>query len=91
MCLKILNVQVHFIVAACENMISGSGMRPGDILTASNGKTIEVRISYSLFSIVHFEREKTSFQLYMLRERKLDGRYVVENCVWATQCPFYIR
>lgn len=35
-------VQVHFIVAACENMISGTGMRPGDILTASNGKTIEV-------------------------------------------------
>ncbi|KAF5776507.1 putative aminopeptidase [Helianthus annuus] len=23
-------------------MISGTGMRPGDILTASNGKTIEV-------------------------------------------------
>ena len=35
-------VEVHFIVAACENMISGSGMRPGDIVTASNGKTIEV-------------------------------------------------
>ncbi|KAG6532866.1 leucine aminopeptidase 1-like [Zingiber officinale] len=35
-------VEVHFIVAACENMISGAGMRPGDILTASNGKTIEV-------------------------------------------------
>ncbi|XP_044951378.1 leucine aminopeptidase 2, chloroplastic [Hordeum vulgare subsp. vulgare] len=35
-------VEVHFIVAACENMISGTGMRPGDILTASNGKTIEV-------------------------------------------------
>ncbi len=34
--------QVNFIVAACENMISGGGMRPGDILTASNGKTIEV-------------------------------------------------
>ncbi|KAF8389218.1 hypothetical protein HHK36_025911 [Tetracentron sinense] len=33
---------VHFIAAACENMISGTGMRPGDILTASNGKTIEV-------------------------------------------------
>ncbi|KAF7148900.1 hypothetical protein RHSIM_Rhsim03G0257100 [Rhododendron simsii] len=33
---------VHFIVAACENMISGTGMRPGDIITASNGKTIEV-------------------------------------------------
>ncbi|KAM0020571.1 putative aminopeptidase [Helianthus debilis subsp. tardiflorus] len=35
-------VEVHFIVAACENMISGTSMRPGDILTASNGKTIEV-------------------------------------------------
>lgn len=35
-------VEVHFIVASCENMISGGGMRPGDILTASNGKTIEV-------------------------------------------------
>lgn len=38
--------QVNFIVAACENMISGGGMRPGDILTASNGKTIEVCITY---------------------------------------------
>ncbi|KAH6558051.1 hypothetical protein KP509_1Z080600 [Ceratopteris richardii] len=35
-------VEVHFVIAACENMISGTGMRPGDILTASNGKTIEV-------------------------------------------------
>uniref|UniRef100_A0A7S4HC55 Cytosol aminopeptidase domain-containing protein n=1 Tax=Guillardia theta TaxID=55529 RepID=A0A7S4HC55_GUITH len=35
-------VEVHFIVAACENMISSDAMRPGDILTASNGKTIEV-------------------------------------------------
>lgn len=34
--------QVHFVIAACENMISGTGMRPGDIITASNGKTIEV-------------------------------------------------
>lgn len=35
-------VEVHFIVAATENMISDRAMRPGDILTASNGKTIEV-------------------------------------------------
>jgi leucyl aminopeptidase len=33
---------VHFISAATENMISGRAMHPGDILTASNGKTIEV-------------------------------------------------
>ena len=44
--LMYLHVQVHFVVAACENMISGTGMRPGDIVTTSNGKTIEVRICY---------------------------------------------
>lgn len=36
------DVEVHFISAITENMISGHAMRPGDILTASNGKTIEV-------------------------------------------------
>mmetsp|Transcript_40116 Transcript_40116/g.78632 ORF Transcript_40116/g.78632 Transcript_40116/m.78632 type:complete len:587 (-) Transcript_40116:380-2140(-) len=40
--LKPDNVEAHFIVASCENMINGEAMRPGDILTASNGKTIEV-------------------------------------------------
>lgn len=35
-------VEVHFIVAATENMISGRAMHPGDILTASNQKTIEI-------------------------------------------------
>ncbi|HBE21193.1 MAG TPA: leucyl aminopeptidase [Cyanobacteria bacterium UBA11149] len=36
------DVEVHFISAATENMISGKALHPGDILTASNGKTIEV-------------------------------------------------
>ena len=36
------DVEVHFISAVTENMISGTAMHPGDILTASNGKTIEV-------------------------------------------------
>ncbi|HAC62349.1 MAG TPA: leucyl aminopeptidase [Cyanothece sp. UBA12306] len=36
------NVEVHFVCAATENMISGHAMHPGDILTASNGKTIEI-------------------------------------------------
>jgi hypothetical protein len=37
-----LLVQIHFISASCENMIDGKGMLPGDVLTASNGKTVEV-------------------------------------------------
>lgn len=41
--LKPAGVECHWIVASCENMINGEAMRPGDILTASNGKTIEVR------------------------------------------------
>ena len=36
------NIEVHFIVAACENMINGSAVHPGDIVKASNGKTIEI-------------------------------------------------
>jgi leucyl aminopeptidase len=36
------NAEIHFICAATENMISGHAMHPGDILKASNGKTIEV-------------------------------------------------
>ena len=40
--LKPAGVEVHMIVAACENMISGEAVHPGDIVTASNGKTIEI-------------------------------------------------
>ena len=36
------NVEVHAIIAACENMPSSNSYKPGDILTAKNGKTIEV-------------------------------------------------
>lgn len=36
------NCEVHGIIAACENMPGASAYKPGDILTAKNGKTIEV-------------------------------------------------
>lgn len=36
------DVEVHFISAVTENMINGRAIHPGDILKASNGKTIEV-------------------------------------------------
>ncbi len=36
------NCEVHGIIAACENMPGCSAYKPGDILTAKNGKTIEV-------------------------------------------------
>lgn len=36
------DIEVHGIIAACENMPSGTSYKPGDILRAKNGKTIEV-------------------------------------------------
>ncbi len=43
-CLKQFNpeVEVHGLIAACENMPSGIAYKPGDILTAKNKKTIEI-------------------------------------------------
>ncbi|ABX09317.1 leucyl aminopeptidase [Prochlorococcus marinus] len=35
-------VEIHFLVATCENMINGSAVHPGDIVKASNGTTIEI-------------------------------------------------
>ena len=40
--LRPAGVEVHMLVAACENMINGSAVHPGDIVTASNGTTIEI-------------------------------------------------
>ena len=40
--LKPAGIEVHMIVAACENMISGGAIHPGAIVKASNGKTIEI-------------------------------------------------
>lgn len=36
------NIELHVISALCENMTSGKAYKQGDVLTAMNGKTIEV-------------------------------------------------
>lgn len=36
------NIEVVAFIAACENMPSGKALKPGDILKAYNGKTVEV-------------------------------------------------
>jgi leucyl aminopeptidase len=38
-----LPVEVHGFLGAAENMIDGNAYKPDDVLTARNGKTIEVR------------------------------------------------
>jgi hypothetical protein len=53
LCMYLQNLEVHFITALCENMVSAEAVRPGDVLVASNGKTIEVFCTHS--KIVFFE------------------------------------
>lgn len=36
------DIEIHAIVPACENMPDGRSYKPGDILKAKNGKTIEI-------------------------------------------------
>ncbi len=36
------DAEIHGLIAACENMPSGKAVRPGDIVTAMNGKSIEI-------------------------------------------------
>ena len=38
-----LEIEVHGFIGAVENMIGGNAYKPDDVLTAKNGKTIEVR------------------------------------------------
>ncbi len=40
--LKLDDIEIHGFFAACENMPSGSAMKPGDVVRAYNGKTIEI-------------------------------------------------
>lgn len=37
-----INHEIHGIIPACENLISGKAIKPGDVVTALNGKTIEI-------------------------------------------------
>jgi len=38
-----LDIEIHAILGAAENMIGGNAYKPDDVLKAKNGKTIEVR------------------------------------------------
>lgn len=38
-----LPIEIHAVIGAVENMIGGDAYKPDDVLTARNGKTIEVR------------------------------------------------
>ena len=48
--------KVVALIPLCENMPSGSAVKPGDVVTAMNGKTIEVKL---------IEQKNTSIMYYI--------------------------
>jgi cytosol aminopeptidase len=49
-----LPINVVGVVPLCENMPSGMSFKPGDVITALNGKTIAVHVCSFLFVTVQF-------------------------------------
>jgi len=81
-----LNVEVHGVIGACENMIGGNAYKPDDILVAKNGKTIEVRntdaegrlvLADCLCYIQDYFKEKKSEFDYIVDFATLTGACVV--------------
>lgn len=73
------NVEVHFIVAACENMINAKAMVPSDILTASNGKTIEVMNTDA-------EGRLTLADALVFADKELDCEEIIELSTLTGAC-----
>lgn len=81
-----LNIEVHGVIGACENMIGGNAYKPDDILVAKNGKTIEVRntdaegrlvLADCLCYIQDYFKEKNSEFDYIVDFATLTGACVV--------------
>jgi len=81
-----LNIEVHGVIGACENMIGGNAYKPDDILVAKNGKTIEVRntdaegrlvLADCLCYIQDYFKEKKSEFDYIVDFATLTGACVV--------------
>lgn len=79
-------LQIHFISASCENMIDGKGMLPGDVLTASNGKTVEVS-SLSRTHHLHNCKQSQQVQLYIYIILCV---YIVTNKMYTSNYILYI-
>lgn len=77
-----LPVEIHAIVGAAENMIGGNAYKPDDVLTAMNGKTIEVKNTDAegrlvLADCLAFAQKKTETLDYILDIATLTGACVV--------------
>jgi leucyl aminopeptidase len=77
-----LNVEVHGFIGAVENMIGGDSYKPDDVLTAKNGKTIEVKNTDAegrlvLADVLDFAQQEISEFDYIIDLATLTGACVV--------------
>eukprot|EP00889_Picochlorum_renovo_P002549 jgi/Picre1/29579/NNA_004964.t1 len=77
--LKPADVEIHFIIASCENMIDGRGLRPGDILVASNGKTVEVNNTDA-------EGRLTLADAILYAQKNCQAEYIVDIATLTGAC-----
>lgn len=70
---------VYGILPACENMPSGNAIKPGDIVTAINGKTIEVLNTDA-------EGRLTLADALVYAEKKLKADYIVDMATLTGAC-----
>lgn len=70
---------VYGILPACENMPSGNAIKPGDVVTAMNGKTIEVLNTDA-------EGRLTLADALVYAEQKLRSDYIVDMATLTGAC-----
>lgn len=78
--LKPQGVAVHFLVPACENMVDGKGLRPGDVLTAANGKTVEVRCGVCV-GVGHHVHQWSA----QVVNTDAEGRLTIADALWYAE------
>ena len=78
-------LDVHFIVASCENMVAGHGLRPGDILTSASGKTIEVSNMAPPSAPSHTFDPPKLVHLSQVNNTDAEGRLTLADALWYAQ------
>ena len=62
------------LVPLCENMPAGNAVKPGDVVTAMNGKTIEVCV-FEPFLCAHYNIMMQSDTHYTLKHAHTDWQH----------------
>jgi len=74
-----LPVEVHGFIGAVENMIGGDAYKPDDVLTAKNGKTIEVRNTDA-------EGRLVLADLLCFAQQEVDANYIIDMATLTGAC-----